>query len=159
MPDVGARRLPAMDRRALSLSVTSNHRALHRTKMQSMIFRFRTVGRDHEAGNQSCPGCESVSRPTYPRPHREYGTSCLGLVHVETLAETEREPSKTIYSCDVCNVNLEPIAIPPIRDVSQGALQETLSKLCQRADSEQDFEKLLELAAEIQRRLERRRPN
>jgi hypothetical protein len=34
--------------------------------------------------------------------------------------------------------------------------QLTLSELCQRADSEEDFDKLLELASEIQRRLNAR---
>lgn len=125
--------------------------------MQGVIFRFRTAGRDHEAGNKNCPGCESVPRHPYPRPHRDYESTCLGLVHAETLANTDREPSKTIYRCDVCNANPEPIAMPPMPDLSQGALQETLSELCQRADSEKDFEKLLELAAEIQRRLEARK--
>jgi hypothetical protein len=108
--------------------------------MRDMIFRFRTVGRDHEAGNKSCPGCEEASRQAYPRPHRDYGSTCLGLVHRETLAETDREPSRATYMCDVCNTN-----------------PETLSDLCRRADSEKDFDKLLELAEEIQRRLEVRR--
>ena len=36
-------------------------------------------------------------------------------------------------------------------------LQETLSELSQRANAEEDFDKLLELAKEIQRRLEARR--
>ena len=105
--------------------------------MQGVIFRFRTAGRDHEAGNKNCPGCESVPRHPYPRPHRDYGSTCLGLVHAETLAKTTSEPLRTIYSCDVCN----------------GA-PESLAELCQRADSEKEFDKLLELAEEIQRRLE-----
>jgi len=67
-------------------------------------FRFRVFGRDHVWYDASCPGCELVDGKQYPRPHKEFGTGCTGLVHSETVTSGSAAP-KTILVCDVCFAN------------------------------------------------------
>jgi hypothetical protein len=41
----------------------------------------------------------------YPLLHRQYpGATCLGLVHAEDF----KDPTKTVYWCDVCGANPHP---------------------------------------------------
>ena len=72
--------------------------------MSKEKFRFRVSGRDHVWYAANCPGCEEVDGEHYPRPHKEFGTSCTGLVHVETVTGQGAAP-KTIFVCDVCFAN------------------------------------------------------
>ena len=58
-------------------------------------------------GDSACSGCESIAGKFYPRPHADYGSTCLGLIHSETLRDPTDQQVKTIYSCDLCNANSE----------------------------------------------------
>jgi len=75
--------------------------------MRDQQFRLRVQSRDHSQGDAHCPGCESVKNQQYPRPHRAFGTSCLGLVHAERVKD-ETEELKTVLVCDVCSANPDP---------------------------------------------------
>jgi hypothetical protein len=66
-------------------------------------FAFRVSGREHRSDDVNCLGCESIDNREYPRPHRDFGTNCRGLVHAERVADDGK--LKTVLSCDVCRVN------------------------------------------------------
>jgi hypothetical protein len=71
------------------------------------VFRFRNSGREHTFSDTDCRGCEPLNGERYPRPHKDFGATCLGLIHAERL-ETGADDSKTILVCDTCFDN------PPI---------------------------------------------
>jgi len=72
--------------------------------MRDGTFAFWVSGRDHRWDDANCPGCESIDNQQYPRPHKDFGTSCLGLVHAERVVNDTNEV-KAVLSCDVCRVN------------------------------------------------------
>ena len=67
--------------------------------MRDRKFAFRVFGRDHEWSDANCSGCESIDNEQYPRPHKDFGTNCLGLVHAERFVN-ERNEVKTVLACD-----------------------------------------------------------
>jgi hypothetical protein len=71
------------------------------------VFRFRVAGQDHRIGDASCSGCKLVAGRSYPRPHAYYKSTCLGMIHAETLPDAVTQGLQTIYHCDVCNANPE----------------------------------------------------
>lgn len=72
--------------------------------MRGTVFTLRTTGRDHGWNDPNCPGCESIDNKQYPRPHKDFGTSCLGMVHAERLKNDTGE-LKTVLLCDTCFAN------------------------------------------------------
>jgi hypothetical protein len=64
--------------------------------MHDKIFGLRVHGRDHGQGDPNCPGCEAIDNKPFPRPHKEFGTSCLGLVHAERLTNNRNEVKKVL---------------------------------------------------------------
>ena len=69
--------------------------------MKKSVFRLRAFGRDHVWHDLCCPGCEKVNGRAYPRPHKDFGTGCLGFVHAELLKNGTDE-ARTVLVCDVC---------------------------------------------------------
>jgi hypothetical protein len=67
-------------------------------------FRFRVSGQDHVWSDPQCPGCATVDEKQYPCPHRDFGSTCLGLIHAEQLVESAGQ-METIRTCDVCFAN------------------------------------------------------
>ena len=74
------------------------------TTRKDLIFRLRNFGRDHTSHDTDCPGCEPIGDQQYPRMHKHFGTTCLGLVHAERLADGTDEGT-TVLVCDVCYGN------------------------------------------------------
>jgi hypothetical protein len=72
--------------------------------MEGKKFGLRVSGREHGCGDANRPGCESIETERYPRPHRDFGGSCLGLVHAERLVN-ETNKAKTVLVCDTCFAN------------------------------------------------------
>jgi hypothetical protein len=72
--------------------------------MRDKKFGLRVGGRDHEWDNADCPGCESIDNQQYPRPHKNFGSNCLGLVHAESVTNATNEV-KTVLVCDTCFAN------------------------------------------------------
>jgi hypothetical protein len=72
--------------------------------MRDKKFVLRVSGREHGAGDADCPGCKSIETERYPRPHRDFGGSCLGLVHAERFVN-ETNKAKTVLVCDTCFAN------------------------------------------------------
>jgi hypothetical protein len=68
------------------------------------IFRLRVFGRDHQTSDVECDGCESIGEERFPRPHKSFGSGCLGLVHAERLL-SDTSDAKTVLVCDVCYAN------------------------------------------------------
>lgn len=40
-------------------------------------------------------GCEAIDNQQYPRPHKEFGTNCAGLVHAERVSD-DKDGLKTV---------------------------------------------------------------
>lgn len=74
--------------------------------MRDEEFAFRVSGRDRRRDDANCPGCDPIDDQQYPRPHKDFGTNRLGLVHAERAVNDPNEV-KTVLSCDVCHVNLK----------------------------------------------------
>ncbi len=68
------------------------------------MFSLRVDGRDHRSGDANCPGCVSINKQSYPRPHKDFGQTCLGLIHAERLLKASNEPI-TVFVCDTCFAN------------------------------------------------------
>jgi hypothetical protein len=69
-----------------------------------MTFCLRVGGRDHASNEANCPGCDSIETEQYPRPHKDFGTSCLGLIHAERLLNSNNEQI-VVLVCDTCFAN------------------------------------------------------
>lgn len=72
--------------------------------MRDTTFRLRVLGREHVNNDVRCQGCEPIGNKQFPRPHKDFGSGCLGLVHAERV-ESDTDDAKTVIVCDVCFAN------------------------------------------------------